>query len=111
MVRRTSPFESIVFMDSVGGNPITFPYTFTSNGVDFYMYAQWLRQVTVTTVFGNGEANGVVEYLENDVIEEPVEPVISETVEVTKGKKKPKKALGELFLKKDKMKDEGAAQA
>ena len=49
-------------------------------------------------------------------LEEPMEPVISETAEVADGKKKAKKkkekkALGELFLKKDKMKDEGAAQA
>ena len=54
-----------------------------------------------------------------EALEEPVEPVISETVEIAKGKKKTKKAkkkkekkaLGEHFLKKDKMKDEGAAQA
>ena len=46
-----------------------------------------------------------------EALEEPVEPVISETVKVTKGKQKPKKALGELFLKKEKKKDEGAAQA
>ena len=54
-----------------------------------------------------------------EVLEEPVEPVISETVEIAKGKKKTKKAkkktekkaLGELFLKKEKKKDEGAAQA
>ena len=49
-------------------------------------------------------------------VEEPMEPVISETAEVADGKKKAKKkkekkALGEFFLKKDKLKDEGAAQA
>ena len=51
-----------------------------------------------------------------EAMEESVEPVISETVEIAKGKKKTKKktekkALGELFLKKEKKKDEGAAQA
>ena len=49
-----------------------------------------------------------------EALEEPFEPVISESVQTTKGKKKikkEKKALGEHFLKKDKMKDEGAAQA
>ena len=54
-----------------------------------------------------------------EALEKPVEPVISETVEIAKGKKKTKKAkkktekkaLGELFLKKEKKKDEGAAQA
>ena len=51
-----------------------------------------------------------------EALEEPGEPVISETVEIAKGKKKTKKktekkALGELFLKKEKKKDEGAAQA
>ena len=54
-----------------------------------------------------------------DEVIENAEPIISETVEIVKGKKKTKKAkkkkekkaLGEHFLKKDKMKDEGAAQA
>ena len=57
---------------------------------------------------------------ELEAVEES-EPVISETVEITDDKKKAKKkkakkkkekkALGELFLKKEKKKDEGAAQA
>ena len=54
-----------------------------------------------------------------EALEEPVEPVISETVEISKGKKKTKKAkkkkekktMVEYFLKEDKKKDEGAAQA
>ena len=54
-----------------------------------------------------------------DEVIENAEPIMSETVDIVKGKKKTKKAkkkkekkaLGEHFLKKDKMKDEGAAQA
>ena len=42
-----------------------------------------------------------------EALEESVEPVISETVEIAKGKKKTKKAK----KKKEKKKDEGAAQA
>ena len=57
-----------------GGNAITFPYTFTSSDVDFYMYAQWLRQVTVTTEFGNGTSSVSEDYLEGDVLSEPAEP-------------------------------------
>ena len=53
-----------------------------------------------------------------EALEEPVEPVISETVEIAESKKntkqkvkKEKKTLIEFFLKKEKKKDEGAAQA